>query len=181
MDSTSSPNTRSDDRTLTIRSTVDPATGTPACLIEWGAIQARLTPDVVHTTARDLMAAAAAAESDVALLAFLREDVGVDNNQALAHMLAHVRERRPVPAGRTALRIEAVAGADTGRPYVHIARGSMKGCLTPDEARGMGQIWTEAAAAAQIDARLRYALGEWNHLTPDDIERLFAIMRSVQR
>ncbi|MEU5111689.1 hypothetical protein AB0G64_09335 [Streptomyces longwoodensis] len=170
-----------DSGTLFIRSTLDLATRAPACLIEWGPIQARLTPDVVHATARDLMAAAAAAETDIALLAFLREDVGVDNATALAHMLGHVRERRPVHAGKTALRIEAVAGADTGRPYVHIARGSMKGSLTPDEARAMAQQWTHAAAAAQIDAGLRYALGEWDHLTPDDIENLFTILQSVQR
>ncbi|MFF6825031.1 hypothetical protein [Streptomyces longwoodensis] len=167
--------------TLLIRSTLDPATRAPACLIEWGPIQARITPDVVHATARDLMAAAAAAETDIALLAFLREDVGVDNDGALAHMLGRVRVRRLAPAAKTALRIEAVAGADTGRPYVHIARGSMKGALSPDEARTMAQDWTHAAAAAQIDAGLRYALGEWDHLTPTDIESLFTILQSVQR
>ncbi|PZG77141.1 hypothetical protein C1I97_37170, partial [Streptomyces sp. NTH33] len=80
-----------------------------------------------------------------------------------------------------ALRIEAVAGVTTGLPHVNIARGSMKGQLTPDEARQMAAHWTEAAVAAQIDVRLRYALGEWDHLTTDDIEQLFTILQKTHR
>ncbi|GGZ80326.1 hypothetical protein ACFOOM_07655 [Streptomyces echinoruber] len=163
-----------------IRSTVDDR-GNAACLLQWGPVQALLHPDTVLVTARDLTTAAAYAETDVALLAALREDIGLNGDHALAHFFQTIRARRPVPTGQPALRIHSVAGARTGRPLVHIARGSMKGELTPDEAREMAQHWTEAATAAQIDVRLRYALGEWDRLTPDEIEHLFALLQKVQR
>jgi hypothetical protein len=44
-----------------------------------------------------------------------------------------------------------------------------------------GQDMTEAAIAAQIDVRLRYALGEWNHLDATAIENLFALLQKTQR
>ncbi|EPD63160.1 hypothetical protein [Streptomyces sp. HGB0020] len=75
----------------------------------------------------------------------------------------------------------AAAGAKTGKPWVHIARGSMKGELDPDQARQMAAPWTEAAIAAQIDVRLRYALGELDQLTPDDIDAVFGRLQSLQR
>lgn len=168
-----------DQRVCYIRSTIDDD-GKAACLLEWGPVQALLTPPVVLNTARDLMAAAANAETDIALIRVFRSGLKLDMT-TIGHMVRDVRAERPAPAGKSALRIEAVAGAKTGLPYVHIGRGSMKGALSPDEAREMAQHWTEAAAAAQIDVRLRYALGEWDHLLPADIERLFTLLREVQR
>lgn len=162
-----------------IRSTVD--VGKAACLMEWGPIQALLQPDVVLTTARELMAAAVAAETDIALVETFREEISITRDSALATILGAVRRRRPAPTGAVALRIAAVAGATTGKPFVHIARGSMAGSLSPDEARAMAMHWTQTAVAAQIDVRLRYALGEWDHLLPADIERLFALVQEVQR
>jgi hypothetical protein len=169
-----------DDHTCYIRSTIDPETRKGACLLRWGPITALLAPEEVLTTARDLMAAAAAAETDIALIHAFRQELGLDLN-TIGHMVLNVRRHRPTPTGKPALRITAVAGAKTGRPYVHIARGSQKGELTPDEAREMAVHWTEAATAAQIDVRLRYALGEWGHLTPDQIEDLFALLQKAQR
>ncbi|MGW0993509.1 hypothetical protein ACWD5V_09400 [Streptomyces sp. NPDC002523] len=163
-----------------IRSTTDPEDGTAACLLEWGPIQALLTPDVVLTTARDLTAAAAHAETDIALIRVFRSGLTLDMT-TIGHMVRDIRAERPAPTGKTALRIEAVAGAKTGRPYVHIARGSMKGQLSPDEARQMALHWIEAAVAAQIDVRLRYALGDWDHLTPADVDQLFTLLQKVQR
>lgn len=160
-----------------IRSTITES-GRAACLLEWGPIQTLLEPPVVLTTARDLTAAAAAAETDIALIQALRADIGADD-QVLGALLAAVRSRRPIARGKGALRISAVAGAMTGKPYVHITRGSMHGELDPDEARAMAGHWTEAAAAAAIDVRLRYALGEWDHLTPADIERLFKTIQNL--
>lgn len=164
----------------TICSSVDPATGRAACLFRWGTVEALLQPDVVVNTARDLMAAAADAEADVALIRSLREDIQAEDD-IVAAMLAAVRRRRGVPAARVALRIAAVAGAKTGKPYVHIGRGSMRGELSPDEAREMAQHWTQAAVAAQIDARLRYVLGELEQLAPGDIEEIFTKLASLQR
>lgn len=163
-----------------IRSTTNPEDGTAACLMEWGPIHALLKPQKVLDTGRDLMAAAASAETDVALIQSLREDIDAEDD-VVGIMLTAVRRRRPLPTTRVALRIEAVAGANTGLPYVHIARGSMKAALTPDEARHMAQHRTEAAVAAQIDVRLRYALGEWGRLTPTDIDQLFTLLQKAQR
>jgi hypothetical protein len=166
--------------TIWIRSTIDPSTRKAACLFSWGpTAQALLTPEVTLTTARDLMAAAASAETDIALIQSLREDIHAEDD-IVGALLAAVRGRRPMTTARVALRISAVAGAKTGKPYVHIARGSMKGELSPDEARQMAAHWTEAAMAAQIDARLRYVLDDIGQLTPTDVEQIFEGLQKVQ-
>ncbi|MFB7596912.1 hypothetical protein [Streptomyces sp. NPDC056160] len=171
-----------DDQTdvCSIRSTTNPDDGTAACHMRWGTVQALLSPQAVLATARDLTAAAAFAETDIALLSVLRGELHLDDATA-GHLLLDVRARRPMPPTPGALRVHAVAGANTRLPYVHISRGSMKGQLSPDEAREMALHWTEAAVAAQIDVRLRYALGEWDHVAPDDINRLFTLLQKVQR
>jgi hypothetical protein len=168
-----------DGRVCHIRSTLDDA-GKAACLMEWGPVQALLEPDVVLATARDLVAAAFAAETDIALIETFRQDVKIPD-YALGQLLQSVRGRRPEPRGKVALRIAAVAGANTGLPLVHIGRGSMKGELSPDEARTMAVQWIQTAVAAQIDVRLRYALGEWDKLTASEIEDLFALVQGVAR
>ncbi|MFE7966153.1 hypothetical protein ACFU0X_24475 [Streptomyces cellulosae] len=166
--------------TVTIRSTTDPTDGTAACLLTWGPIEALLTPAKTLDTARDLMAAAAHAESDIAFLAMCREQLRLDE-QTAGQMLLDIRSRRPAPPTPAALRIHAVAGYKTGRPYVHIARGSQAASLDPDDARQMAVQWTQAATAAQIDVRLRYALGEWDRFTPDEIDRLFLTVQRLGR
>lgn len=169
-----------EDHVVYISSTIDPDSGAAACLMQWGTMHVLLTPEVTLTTARDLMAAAAHAEADIALIDALRTSVKADMD-TIGHLLMDVRARRPALPGKAALRISAVAGAKTGKPYVHIARGSVKRELDPDNAREMALHWTEAAVAAQIDVRLRYALGEWGHITPTDINQLFGMMREIQR
>lgn len=167
------------DSVCNIRSTTDP-TGRAACLLQWGPIEALLDPAAVTATARDLMAAAVAAETDIALIQAFRQDFRADD-QTLGVVLEAVRTRRIMPPTPAALRIEAVAGQRTGLPLVHIARGSQRGQLSPDEARAMALQWTETATAAQIDVRFRYALGEFDHLTPADIDQLFVLVRAAQR
>ncbi|MGW1324809.1 hypothetical protein ACWD64_19980 [Streptomyces antibioticus] len=166
--------------TIWIRSTAHPETGEAACLITWGSEQTLLTPEVTLVTARELTAAAAAAETDIALVQSLRQDIRADN-AVIGGMLMAVRRRRPSPAARGALRIQAVAGAKTDRPYVHIARGSKGGELAPDEAREMAGHWTEAAVAAQIDARLRHTLTGHPALLPADVDQIFQQLQSLQR
>lgn len=171
--------TQPDDDTVHVSSTLDDD-GKAAVLMQWGRLHAVLTPEVTLTTARDLMAAASSAEADIALIKTCREVLRLDDAR-LGLLLRDVRSRRPIPAGKVALRIEAVAGANTGMPYVHIGRGSMKASLDPDTARTMAMHWTETAVAAQIDVRLRYALGEWGHLNVVQIEELFALIQKAQR
>lgn len=163
-----------------IRSTVDPDTRKAACLLRWGPVETFLTPEVTLATARDLMAAAAHAEADIAFLGWCRHTLKADLNTA-GHMLLGIRAGRPAPGDKVALRIEAVAGLKTGRPIVRVGRGSMKGDLDPDEARQMARHWTEAAVAAQIDVRLRYVLGQHSSLTPGDVEQVFRDLQALQR
>ncbi|MFJ8934063.1 hypothetical protein ACIRLA_46610 [Streptomyces sp. NPDC102364] len=157
----------------------DPETGAPICLIRWGEHTTPVSVDDAFATARDLFAAAAHAETDKALVEELIHGGGLDL-QTAGVMLSRVRERRtPAPApGRPALRIEAVYGFRTCMPYVHIARGSHKAELTPDEARTMGQHWLETAQASLLGVRFRYALGD--HLTPDTINTVFAAVQDIQ-
>jgi hypothetical protein len=163
------------DGMLTIESGIT-ETGNAACYLRWDGGGVLLEPPVVLATARDLHAAATRAETDIALIEVLRKKARMDI-QPIATMLRDVRAARPLPAAKVALRIEAVAGAGTSKPYVHIARGSMKASLSPDEARDMAGHWIEAAVASQIDARLRYVLAEYDQLTPRDVDDIFAGMR----
>jgi hypothetical protein len=171
--------TTPDDDTVYVSSTLDDS-GKAAVLMKWGRVQTVLTPEAVLATARDLMAAAANAEADIALIKTCREVLRLDDGQ-LGLFLRDVRTRRPLARGKTALRIEAVAGAKTGMPYVHIGRGSMKAALDPDTARTMAMHWVETAVAAHIDVRLRYALGEWDPLNAGEIEELFTLIQKAQR
>lgn len=167
------------DDTVYVQSTLDDD-GKATVLMQWGKIRAALSPEVTLTTARDLMAAAANAEADIALIRTCREVLRLTDGQ-MALLLRDVRSRRPAPVGRAALRIEAVAGANTGLPYVHIGRGPMKRAMDPDTARTMAIHWTQTAVAAQIDVRLRYALGEWDRLDVVEIEELFTLIQKAQR
>jgi hypothetical protein len=173
------PEQTNTDYTVYVASTLDDA-GKAAVLMKWGVLEAVLTPEVTLTTARDLMAAAAAAEADIALIHTGREVLQL-TDPMLARLMADVRSRRPKPVGKTALRIESVAGMKTGQPYVNIGRGSMKRQMDPDTAREMANHWTQAAIASQIDVRLRYALGEWDKLNVVEIEELFTLMRDTGR
>lgn len=167
------------DYTVYVRSTLDDD-GKAAVLMQWGPIQALLTPEATVNTALDLMAAASASESDIALIRTGRDVLRLDDN-AIAHLLRDVRIRRPKPQGKTALRIEAVAGMKTDQPYVNIGRGSMKRQLDPGTAREMAGHWIQTAVAAQIDVRLRYALGEWDKLDVVEIEELFTLIQQTGR
>jgi hypothetical protein len=167
-----------DEERITIASAAHAETGKGVCILRWGPVHTALDPEVVLHTARDLQAAAARAETDVALITVLRDRINADESTTAA-FLVDVRTHRPMLPGTPALRIEAVAGYRTGRPQVHVARGSMKGALTPDEARTMALHWTETALASQIDARLRYVLGEFPQLDVDAVDAIFAGIRNT--
>lgn len=149
--------------------------GKAVCELQYGTTRVVLTPETTLVTARDLHVAAARAEDDIALMKVLTERVKLDP-RGVGLVLGDVRTRRPMLTGKPALRIEAVAGYQTGQPYVHVARGSLGMSLSPDEARQMALHWTEAAVAAQLDARLRYVLGDFPHITDTDLDRIFAGM-----
>jgi hypothetical protein len=162
-----------------LNSSADPETGAPVCVVECttgGKTIARIIePETAMNTARELCAAAASAEVDIAMMKVLRSLDAPDH--VIGGLLRDIRQARPMPEGKVALRIAAVAGYHTMQPYVRIGLGSLNAELTPDGARQMAQHWTEAAAAAQIDARLRYVLGGIEALNGDDIEDVFYQVR----
>jgi hypothetical protein len=164
-----------DGSTMYIQSGVHIDTGRGICVLEWGDVRAMLEVPRVHDTAHALHTAATRAEDDIALINTLR-DTGMDMTTAVS-VLADVRAARgPIP-GRPALRVDVVAGANTGLPFVHIARGRMEAALTPDMAREEATRWTECAVASQFDARLRYVLGDYPQLTDLDVDRIFTDLR----
>lgn len=167
-----------DEDIVRIESTIQASTGKARCRMLWGDLDVVLEPEVALNTARDLMAAATRAETDIAIIRVLRDRVGM-GTQPIGVMLRDIRIAREMPALKVALRIEAVAGASTDQPYVHIGRGSLSGSLSPDRARTMATDWIAAAVASQIDVRLRYVLGEYDQLTPDDIENVFTGIRAA--
>lgn len=160
-----------DAESILIRSGVDPETGAGLCFLTWGKLRVKLDPQLVLNTARDLHAAAARAESDIALFRVLSA-VPIDTH-IVAGVVRDVRNERGMLPGKSALRIEAIAGLHTGLPYVHAARGSQKHRMSPDEARAMALAWTETAVAAYSDSRLRYVLGEYPQLSPADVDGIF--------
>lgn len=170
---------------ISIASTSDPLTGAPQCLLEWGTITKALSVQETLLTARGLMAAAIAAETDKALMEELtdsRGGLGLDF-QTAGQILLGVRERRGTiarPSGRAALRIEAVYGARMKLPRVYVGRGWMKTDMSPDEARQMGQHWVETAVAASVDVRVRYAMGEGG-LDIVAIDDIFKAAQELQR
>lgn len=165
---------------LTIESAVHGPTGRPGCIMRWGTRSTALEIDVVTETARDLYAAASYAETDLALVRLLRDQVRMEPG-AIGALLRDVRAARPARAGKVALRVEAVVGATTDLPYVHIYRGSLEASLSPEAARTMADHWTAAAVAAQLDARLRYVLGEFHQLTTSDVDAVFTALRHTGR
>jgi hypothetical protein len=166
-----------DEQVCWIESAADPTTGKPLCLISWGNLtRVEISIEQTLATARELTAAAVAAETDKALVEEFTSKTGVGMDLQLAGLvLTKVRERRTTMMQNTGvrpwLRIQAVYGARTKLPLVHFSRGSMSGELTPDEARQMGQHWTETAIGATLDARTRYVLaGEYgfDHVKIDE-------------
>lgn len=164
------------DTTLHLQSGVHAQTGAGMVFLHWGTVHAMIDPALALETAADLHAAATRAETDIALIDVLTNRVGMDL-RGTAMMLQDVREKRAMPSGKSALRVSAVAGAGTGKPYVHIARGSMKGSMTPDEARAEATNWAETATAARFDARLRYVLTDYPQLSAVDIDGIFTGLR----
>lgn len=165
-----------------IQPSQDPDTGAPVCIVSWDEKAKAISTDDAFATARDLMAAAAYAETDKALVEELTDPRGggLDLRGAGA-LLARVRERRvPAPGrGRPALRIEAIYGANTGAALVHVGLGSHKGELDPAEARQMAQHWTETAVAALLDARSRYVLRTEFDFDQAQTERFFDQLQAI--
>jgi hypothetical protein len=145
-----------------IESTMDPSTGRPMCFIRWGEKEKVVEVERVIATARELFAAAAAAEADVALVASFRSLDLPDS--LIGATLMHAREQRGqlrMPEGpKPVFRIGAIAGAKTGLPLVSIGLGSRELTMDTQGARDVASDWYETAVASMLDVRIRYTLGD---------------------
>lgn len=161
---------------LVWESSADSATGAPMIAMTWEH-KTRLYPiDRALATARDLFAAAAAAESDAAVFAVLTEDLDAKPDTARG-ALAQVRRRRTglqeSPGARPILRIGAAYNAEKRRPFVAIHSGTLDAHLSCAEARAEALKIHEGALAAVMDARTRHVLAE-RGLDSDAIEAILA-------
>lgn len=145
-----------------IESTMDSTTGRPMCFVHWGDKQKLVETERVIATARELFAAAAAAEADVALVEFLREADLPDRAVGVALMRAReVRGKLRMPEGpKPVFRIGAIAGANTGLPLVSIGLGSREDTMDVQSTRSLASDWYETAIASILDVRIRYTLAD---------------------
>lgn len=145
------------------KATADPTTGAPMIAMIWDHKTKVYPLDRALATARDLLAAAAAAEGDKAMWETLTSYLGLDENTAF-NFVADVRRRRTALQERTTarpfLRIGAVLGYNTRQPMVAFHSGSLDDQGPPEQARDMASAIYETAVAAAIDARIRHVLAE---------------------
>lgn len=156
----------SDDDTEYIQwqATCDLTTGAPALVMTWGP-KTRVYPiDRALATARDLYAAASAAEHDAALFETLTKGALRLESSIAEQMMLEVRRHRTAlqerPAAKPIYRIGAAFGHHTRRALVAIHLGSQDVLCSPEEARMEADAIYECAAGAVIDARIRHVLGE---------------------
>jgi hypothetical protein len=153
-----------DDNSLIMwEAAADPTTGAPMIKMTWDHKTKAYPLDRALATARDLVAAAAAAESDKALWDTLTDTLGLDEQNTF-NVVADVRRRRTALQERTTarpfLRIGAALGYNTRRPMVAFHSGSLSDQGPPEQARDMAAAIYETAVAAAIDARTRHVLAE---------------------
>jgi hypothetical protein len=161
----------------------EPTTGEPLVVMHWAHKVKPYPVDRVLATARDVYAAAAAAEADAAVFATATGSLGVDERTA-AMLMRDVREHRTAlqerGGAKPVLRVGAVFGAKTRRALVQFHSGSLNITISASEARENATRMVEAAVAASIDVRFRYALGEVG-LDVVAIEDVFKAVRGLDR
>lgn len=156
-------------------------TSPPTCLITWDVKELKITCSQVRDLAAAMMAAAARAEAEAAVVATLRRahvgDQGV--GVFVADMRAHYDPR--ILGTKDALTLVPGVSLFDGTPFVHANMSPYEPSRwSPEELRDTAAEWTQVAEAAERDSILTYALAEATDLTKQDIERLFGVMRDVR-
>ena len=164
-----------DDETIRIESTRDPDRER-ACLIEWGGLQCYASVADVRATALDLVTCAAYAEMMMKLV-----DVGLPAAQVSAFASDLLSDAGRTSFG-TATTLDLLPAGSSKRreALVLVSRGSMRGALSPYEARGMALQWMETAEATESDCLVATALTSALGATDEDAEALFAALRKLR-
>lgn len=161
------------DETIHIQSCRD--ADPPSCEISWGPLQFYAPVHDVRLTALDLVTCAAYAEMMMKLVGI---GMPPDKVSAFTTDLLADSQRRMFGTATTVKLLPA--GASKRREaLVLVTRGSMKGMLSPAEARDMSLAWLETAEASESDAMVLEALEEsFPDLAP--AEELFAALRRLR-
>lgn len=147
----------------------------PVCRLTWGPVACYPPVDAVRLTAIDLVSCAAYSEMMMKLV-----KLGLPPEQVSAFTTDLLSDGKRHRFGDPATVSLLPAGSSRRREaLVLLTRGSMKGSLSPDEARAMALRWLEAAEATESDQLVSEALratGARNR----QAEALFGYLRELR-
>ena len=164
-----------DDESIWIQSTRDPGRE-HMCQLDWGGLQWYAPVPDVRSTALDLVTCAAYAEMMMKLVG-----IGLPAAQVSAFTtdLLSGAGRTQFGTGTT---LDLLPAGSTKRreALVLVSRGSMRGAVSPGEARQMALHWMETAEATESDCLVATAARTALGTGEDDLEALFAALRKLR-
>ena len=164
-----------DDESIWIQSTRDPDRE-HSCQLDWGPIQWYAPVADVRSTALDLVTCAAYSEMMMKLVG-----IGLPAAQVSAFTTDLLSDAGRTQFG-TATTLDLLPAGSSRRreALVLVSRGSMRGALSPYEARGMALQWMETAEATESDCLVATAARTALGYDEDGIEALFAALRKLR-
>lgn len=148
----------------------------PVCLITWSAVQWYASVEDVRETAIDLVTCAAYAEMMMTLVLRVNLPAGVVSQ--FTTDLLEGREKRFFGAKSTVTLLPA-GSSKRREALVLLNRGSLKGAVSPGEARAMALRWLAAAEATESDQLVSEALRATG-VADGGTERLFGYLRELR-
>jgi hypothetical protein len=166
----------SSDESILIESTRGPD-DEPCCLITWSKLQFYASVEDVRQTALDLVTCAAYSEMMMTLI--VKAGLGADVVSAFTSDLLSGAGRSFFGA-KTTLTLLPAGSSRRREALVLLSRGSMRGAVSPDEARAMALRWLAVAEATESDQLVSEAL----RATGADeaaTEKLFGYLRELRK
>lgn len=148
----------------------------PVCEITWGPLQYYAPVADVRETALDLMTAAAYAEMMMTLVT--RVNLSADVVSRFTTELLSGRGKRFFGA-KTTLTLLPAGSTKRRKALVLLTRGSLKGEVSPEEARAMALRWLAVAEATESDQLVSEALRATG-VGEESQEGLFAYLRELR-
>jgi hypothetical protein len=166
-------------QTLYIVSTRDPDLR-PVCQLNWGQLEWYADVSDVRDTALDLVECAALAD----LMMLLVTKVGLAPDIVSRLMGDMVIASRPNGkrffGTKATITLTPGGSSKRGEAVVMLQRGSMRGAVSPAEAREMAGVWFSAAEATESDRVVADALGEVGKLDEGWVDGFFALLRHLR-
>lgn len=164
------------DETIWIQSTRGPD-HEPVCQVTWGPVQYYAPIDDVRETALDLMTCAAYAEMMMTLV--LRVRIPPEVVSKFTTDLLGGREKRYFGA-KTTLTLMPAGSSKNREALVLLQRGSLRGAVSPDEARAMALRWLAVAEATESDQLVSEALRATGACDDAAQEKVFGYLRELR-